>query len=448
MATRTIEFDEFLDHLPFSAFHIRALALGIAIMLVDGYEVGLLGLVLPKVAQSFGTEPSALTWVLSAQQVGMVLGAYFIAPLADRFGRKPLVLMGLLAVGLCSLVTIVTGSLATLAACRLLTGIFASTLIANIVSWTSEIAPARSRTMMVTSVLTGSTAGAVLGALVQAFVLERFGWRGAFWIGSILPILLVPISWRWFPESPRFLAARRPDDPRLAFFRQLGGTAAAGLTFVQRSTDSGGRSGSVAGLFQSRLGLVTILIWWAFLLDFLFISAWFWKTTVFYEMLHLTWGEIAITTAIDVVFGAIGMLTVGLVTSRFAFRHVIPAYFFCVALCLVTLGMIAPHGAMYVALAALAVFQNAGHAGLALIASTVYPASCRATGVGWAYGAGRIASIFGPPLGAMAMQYGSAATFFFMLAMPPLVTCLIVIILFRAHRARDCDILPCVATEA
>lgn len=114
----------------------------------------------------------------------MVVGACFVAPLADRFGRRPLVLFGLITVGLVSLATILADSLAQLAACRLLTGIFASTLIANLVSWITEVAPARNRTLMVTGVLGRLHGGAILGLLVQALVLERFGWHGAFWIGS------------------------------------------------------------------------------------------------------------------------------------------------------------------------------------------------------------------------------------------------------------------------
>jgi MFS family permease len=71
---------------------------------------------------------------------------------------------------------------------------------------------------MVTIVLTGSSAGAILGALVQAFVLGPYGWRGAFWIGAILPFALVPITWLLFQESPRFIAGRNPRDSRLVQF--------------------------------------------------------------------------------------------------------------------------------------------------------------------------------------------------------------------------------------
>lgn len=434
MTAKAIDVDSYLDTLKFGRFHIQVLILGVIIMLVDGYEVGVIGLVLPVLAKDYGVTPVSLTWVLSAQQIGMVLGAYFIAPLADRYGRKPLAMTSLLFVGLSCFVTIHTTSLVTLAVCRLVTGIFASTLIANLVAWTAEMAPNRHRALMVTVVLTGSSAGALLGAGVQAFVLEPYGWRGAFWVGTILPLVLLPLAWFFFHESPRFIAARNPRDSRLITFpRSLGDNHTVLVAPPQQPLASA--TSQFADLFRGGLGVMTILLWLCFALDFMFITAWFWKTTIFRDLIGLNWNQVALIGSMEMVFGAIGMLTIGLMVNRFGLRGVIPFYFLVAAIALVLMGLLAPSWGMFAVLAVQAATQNAGHAGLALVASSLYPTRSRATGVGWAYGAGRIASIFGPPFGAIPLQYGwGPVPYFALLAVPLVLAAVTTLILLTRHR--------------
>lgn len=435
MTAKPIDLDSYLDELKFGRFHIQVLLLGVVIMLVDGFEVGVIGLVLPILADDYGVSRVSLTWVLSAQQVGMVIGAYFIAPLADRFGRKPLALASLLWVGVSCFVTIQTTSLVTLAICRLITGIFASTLIANLVAWTSEMAPSRHRALMVTIVLTGSSAGALLGSAVQAFVLEPYGWRGAFWIGTVLPLALVPITWLYFQESPRFIAARNPQDSRLTSFARSMGDEAVVLVAAPVAQTDAPRSGHVADLFRSGLAWPTLLLWLSFVLDFIFITAWFWKTTIFHDLIGLNWDQLALISSMEMIFGALGMLTIGLLVNRFGFRATIPSYFLIAAISIILMGLLAPAWGMFAVLAVKAAAQNAGHAGLALVASNLYPTRSRATGVGWAYGAGRIASIFGPPFGAIPLQYGwSAVAYFSLLAVPLALAAVIVFVLLSKHR--------------
>lgn len=431
MTRKPIDVDSYLDNLKFGRFHIQVLLLGVIIMLVDGYEVGVIGLVLPVLADDYGVSRVSLTWVLSAQQVGMVVGAYFIAPLADRYGRKPLALASLLWVGLSCFVTIQTTSLLTLAICRLVTGIFASTLIANLVAWTAEMAPSRHRALMVTIVLTGSSAGALLGSAVQAFVIEPYGWRGAFWIGAILPLLLVPLTWLFFQESPRFIAERNPQDPRLAAFARSLGDHDVELVAPPQSKGQAAK-GRIAELFRSGLAVPTLLLWLCFVLDFLFITAWFWKTTIFHDLIGLSWDQLALITSMEMVFGALGMLTVGMLVNRFGFRTMIPAYFTVAAISIVLMGVLAPTWGMFAVLAVKAAAQNAGHASLALVASNIYPTRSRATGVGWAYGAGRAASIVGPPFGAIPLQYGwSVTAYFTLLALPLILAAVAVFALLR-----------------
>ena len=423
MARPTVDIDAFLDGVKFRPFHVKVMLIGALAMLVDGFDLGVLSWVLPKISDQFGVARTSLTWVLSMQQVGMVLGAFLIAPFADQIGRRTLLVLCLGGVAATCFVTIFTDSIWALAICRLLTGMFASSVIANMVALASELAPARQRSTVVTVVLAGAMPGALLGSAMQAFLLEPYGWHVAFWIGTAMPLLLVPIIYFLLPESPKFLAARNPDDPRLrAMLLALmpEGEGEAVILSQREVREKRPSSASlVRDLFKPGLALPTILLWLSFVSSFGFISAALWKTTVFHDAIGLNWSQVGITTAIGTAFGATGMLTIGLMIDKFGFKAIVPTYFIVAAAAAVGMGLFAPGWGMFVALALNALAQHAAHAGLASIASTLYPTRNRATGVGWAYGAGRAASIIGPWYGMLALHYHwGAIGYFFLLAAP------------------------------
>jgi AAHS family 4-hydroxybenzoate transporter-like MFS transporter len=426
-----IDIETFLDGVKFSSFHIKVMLIGALVMMVDGFDLGVLSWVLPKISDDYGVTRTSLAWVLSTQQAGMVLGAYLIAPIADQIGRKRLLMMCLLAVSISCFVTIFSNSVVALAACRLVTGMFASAVIANMVALASELAPARQRSTMVTMVLAGAMPGALLGSMMQAFLLNQHGWHIAFWIGTALPLLLLPVMIFFLPESPKFLAVRNPTDPRL--LRTLEALAPGqGAVELAPPTARTAKDGSIAlvrELFVPGLALPTILLWLAFLSSFGFISAALWKTTVFHDLIGLNWQQVGITTALGTAFGAIGMVTIGVMIDRFGFKAIVPTYYIIGSMAAMGMALFAPGWGMYVALAINAAAQHAAHAGLASIASTIYPTRNRATGVGWAYGAGRAASIVGPMYGALALDHHWGALGYFFLLAAPLASAGVVILL-------------------
>jgi len=299
------------------------------------------------------------------------------------------------------------------------------------VALASELAPVRQRSTMVTMVLAGAMPGAILGSMMQAFLLNQHGWQIAFWIGTALPLLLLPVMLFFLPESPKFLAVRNPSDPRL--MRTLQALAPGqGAIEIAPSAARSSKDGSVAlvrELFAPGLVLPTILLWLAFISSFGFISAALWKTTVFHDLIGLEWQQVGITTALGTAFGAIGMVTIGVMIDRFGFKAIVPTYFIIASMAAIGMAIFAPGWGMYVALALNATAQHAAHAGLASIASTIYPTRNRATGVGWAYGAGRAASIVGPMYGALALEHQWGALGYFFLLAAPLASAGVVILL-------------------
>ena len=422
---QSVDVDTFVNELKFNLFHVRVLAIATTMMMIDGYDLALVGWVLPNLAASFGVAPTAITGALVTQQIGMVVGAYFIAPQADRFGRRPVLLFAVIGIAISCSITTFAHDVATFALCRLVTGMFASTIIATLVALTTDISPARLRGTISTVVLTGSMGGAMLGALMQAFVLESYGWRGAFWIGAFLPVAMLPIIYFFLPESLRFLVGRGRRDARFdrivhAMRRGVAQPIVITEPVVPMVRATAREFLRYALHPERRTG--TILLWLLFVCSFLFISTFSgWSTTLYKQMDGLNWQQLAVTTALYTGFGAIGTLTAGVMIDRWGFKKVLPTLFLAAGVGVIVIGTTSSTTTLFAAIAAMAFFQVGAHSGMSALAGAQFEARWRASGVGWAYGAGRVTSILGPMLGATLIHLGTSKQVTFALLGLPLL---------------------------
>jgi len=416
----SVDVDSFLDGLKFNRFHLTVLILCTLLTAIDGYELYVVGWVLPKLAEDFGVARTAITSAMIAQQVGMLIGAFLIPPLADRFSR-PKVLLGCYAgMTLSALAIVHTHSLIPFAGWRFVAGLCGSGMVPILVTLASETAPQRLRSTMSTITVSGTMVGALLGAAMQAFVLEPFGWRGAFWIAAAMPAIMLPLIWFFLPESLRSIAARNPGDPAIQPLadRMRGTGAEVPVHAVARE-----RQTRKATLITDILGpgqlLKTLLMWAVAISSFVFITAGVWKTTIFKDVIGLNWQQVAAINATNTIAGFAGMVLIGYAIDRLGFKLVMTWTFLLAAAGAAMIGVLAPGAGMFVAVFAMAVFQHGGQAGIAAMAAALYPPSHRATGVGWAYGAGRIASIFAPLFGNFVLGEGFGPVgIFAMLALP------------------------------
>src|ERR1700676_4796054 len=197
---------EFIDQQPVGGFQIRLLLACAAVLFLDGFDTQAIGFVAPALAKEWGLTKGALGPVFSAGLFGLMIGALVFGPLADRIGRKKIIILSTLAFGLSTLVTAFVQDVNTLLAIRFLTGLGLGGAMPNAIAMTSEFNPRRRRATMVMIMFCGFSVGAALGGLLAAALIPHFGWRSVFVVGGIAPLLLVPILARRLPESVRFLA--------------------------------------------------------------------------------------------------------------------------------------------------------------------------------------------------------------------------------------------------
>jgi len=185
------------------------------VMLIDGYDLFMIGLALPAIAADFGVSPADLTGIVVAQNVGLALGTFIAGPLSDRFGRKLPLVVSVAAFGLLTLATTQVTSLEVFIAVRLLTGLFCAAVIPNAVALTNEMTPARWRSGFVALVFCGYAGGTSIGSFVNGRLLQQYDWQIIFWgrwcAGDCAcPCLLASF---WLPESLRFRVQR--DSPAI-----------------------------------------------------------------------------------------------------------------------------------------------------------------------------------------------------------------------------------------
>src|SRR5712672_1205578 len=396
----SVDVADYIDQQPVGSFQIKLLLTCAAVLFLDGFDTTAIGYVAPSLAKEWGLTKNALGPVFSAGLFGLMIGALAFGPLADRVGRKKIIIYSTLAFGIGTLATAFIADVNTLLAIRFLTGLGLGGAMPNAVAMTSEFSPRRRRATMVMIMFVGFSIGAALGGLLAAALIPQFGWRSVFAVGGVAPLLLAPILALRLPESVRFLAFNGRADARVAQLLGLIGPKAAFAPTTRFVVDEPELAGiPVKHLFRGGRTLATLLMWVVFfmsLLDIYFLSNWL--PTVLND-LGASVSEAAAIGSMLQVGGVVGTFTLGSIIDRFSFRALALVYFVAV-FAVGAIGQLG-HSVVFVTMAIFAAgfCIVGGQIAANALAATFYPTSVRATGVGWALGIGRVGSIIGPLVG-------------------------------------------------
>ena len=433
-----------IDGRPLSAFQIRLLVLVGCLVLMDGFDVQVIGFVAPALLRSWNLPPDALGPIFGAGLLGMLVGSTGLGTLADRIGRRPVLISATFFVALCVLLTAATRSVPQMLALRFLTGVGLGGVLGNAVTLASEYCPSARRASLLMIISCGFTAGAILGGLLAAVLIPRTGWQSVFIAGGLLPLVVGSLLVRELPESLHLLLIRGADRARIDYWLQR---VAPGFTLPDARTPLAAKAAakaSVIDLFRGGLWKRSLLLWgvsFANLLNLFFLSNW----------LPLLATRMGYSDSLGVLLGTtlqaggiVGALTLGRCIDRFGFYKVLAPSFLLGAVMIAAVGQPALPVAIecvVVLLAGVAILG--GQPGINALATSVYPTQLRATGVGWCLGIGRAGSIVGPMAAAQLIAHHSTnGILFIFAAIPAAISSLLIAGMAKTHPRRTPTLLP------
>jgi AAHS family 4-hydroxybenzoate transporter-like MFS transporter len=435
----TINVTELIDLRPLTELQIRVVILCGLTIFLDGIDTIVIGLVAPSIAASIGTSVSSFGPVFGIGQAGILLGVLCFGPLGDRFGRKRLVIGSALLFAVFTLLTAWTTSFDELLAFRFLTGLGLGGVAPNAVALTSEFAPKRLRAAFVSLLWASLPLGGVMIGLLSSVLITRWGWQSLFYIGSIVPFLLVIVLIFALPESVSFLLTRGLDPENV---RQIVHKiapeipASPDIRYVVNEEKLPGAP--MKHLFTEGRAALTLLLWVPFFTSFMiliFVTSWI-PTLLRAGGLSIAQAGFAI--ALNSLASFFGSGMVGRLMDRFGTYGVLIPAFILASIATGLLGYSTASFAIVAMVISLSgFFAGASQAGVIALAAVTYPVAIRSTGVGWAMAIGRLGAVVGPILGGifLGMQW-RVDQIFLVIATPELIGAFCVFLIGRMTASR------------
>ncbi|MFT7722714.1 MAG: MFS transporter [Roseateles sp.] len=432
MHVSTLNVSDVIDRSRLGRSQMLVLMLCALCLVIDGFDVQAMGYVAPAVIKQWGIAKADLGAVFGAGLVGMALGALCLGPVADRIGRRPVLVGAMLFLSAAMFATAQASSVRELLLLRFATGLAMGAIIPNAVALAGEFSPARIRVtlMMITS--SGFIVGGAVGGAIAAALLPAFGWSSVFIAGAVAPLVVGLVMLGVMPESLQFLAlqGRRLGtvkrwleriDPSLRI--------TADTVFVVPEKKKQGVP--FMHLFRDAMGTGTVLLWTVNFMNLL--AAYFlanWLPVIMSEAGH-GGSQAVLAGTIFWVGGIVGNLLLGWFVDRRGFGPTLAVTFVTAAVAIALIGQVA--GSMLLACLAIVAAGFCvlgGQTALNALAAVYYPTSVRSTGMGWALGIGRLGSIFGPVIGGELMRLNWTTANLFLAAAVPAALALVAVLLF------------------
>ncbi|KAB2905542.1 MAG: MFS transporter [Burkholderiaceae bacterium] len=399
---KTAEVNQIIDNARFTRFHWMVMWLCALLLVFDGYDLFIYGVVLPVLMKEWGLTPVQAGALGSYALFGMMFGAFIFGPLADRIGRKKgIAICFLLFTGATFLNGFAT-SPTEFGIYRFIAGLGCGGLMPNAVALMNEYAPKRLRSTLVAIMFSGYSLGGMLSAGLGIYMLPRFGWQAMFFSAAV-PIVLLPLILWKLPESVGFLLRQGREDQARGMLARVDPSAHITADTRLVLADAKGAGVPMLDLVKDGRALGTLMIWVAFFCCLLMVYALgSWLPKLMANAGYSLGSSLSFLLALN--FGGMaGAIAGGWLGDRFSLPKVVVVFFAVGTVSIAALGYNSPMPVLYL-LITLAGATTIGTQ-ILLYANTAqfYPLAMRSTGLGWASGVGRTGAIVGPLLGGALM---------------------------------------------
>jgi benzoate transport len=396
---------ELIDRSPMSKWQVTIITLCIILISLDGFDVLSISFAAPGIAQEWGVDRAALGIVLSMELIGMGLGAFILGHLADRFGRRPTILLSLAMMSLGMYLASVANSVTELSVVRLFTGIGIGGILASVSAMAAEFSNQRNRNLSVSLMAAGYPMGVIVGGSIASLLLASFDWRSVFIFGAVFTLAFLPLAWLLMPESISYLAHKRPANALQRINRALKRMGHATIEVLPTPAEQA-RS-SITRLFRPDLIRSTLLLTLAYfthITTFYYLIKWIPKLVADMGYSPALSGSVLVWANVGGVCGAV---LLGLLARRYSVSSLVIGSLLAAAAMVVVFGSGQSSLTQLSLVAGIAgFFINAAIVGMYALFAQIYPTEVRAGGTGFVIGAGRGGAVLGPVLAGFLLQSG------------------------------------------
>jgi MFS transporter, AAHS family, benzoate transport protein len=424
-----------IDNARFNRYHWTILFWTALIIIFDGYDLVIYGVVLPRLMSEWNLSPLEAGSLGSYALFGMMIGAVAFGSLSDKIGRKRVIAI---CVAIFSLMTFLNGFVTNtveFGLCRFIAGLGIGGVMPNVVALMTEYSPKNMRSRLVAIMFSGYSVGGMLSAAMGIWLIPIWGWPGVFYV-ALIPLLILPVILRFLPESPAFLLTKKRYNELGVVLERIEPSFKAAPDHVYaHATNESGHSVPFVALFKNGRALSTLMFWTSFFMCLLMVYALgSWLPKLMLKMGYELGSSLMFLLVLNfgAIFGAVGG---GWLADKLNPRRVLTAFFVIAALSIGMLGF----KSHVVALNLLVALAGATTIGTQILlyayVAQFYPATIRSTGIGWASGVGRTGAICGPLLGGALMSMNlSIELNFYAFAIPGIIAAIAIsFVNLRAH---------------
>ena len=419
---------EVIDNGQISGQQILVIGLCMFFNMLDGFDITAMAVVATSVSNDLDLSADRLGLIFSFALAGMMAGAMVLAPVSDIIGRRKMIILSVVIVGVSIIFTATATTLTEFIVLRFISGLGAGAMLASQAALAAEYSPDKYRALSVALVTSGYPLGAMMTSVMAGFILPEYDWRGMFWFGGGLTLVMGLVAWAMIPESLKYLLERRPEGALERVNKILTKLKKPTLdslpeVAVQESPKSTGLVNNMLGLLTKEHRTKTLTLWLTFFMCFstlYFLMSWiprmmeqagFSPEVGRYAFFLFNFG------------GVIGIYTTGTLAIRFHLTKIVSIFLVAAAIGMIIFAAAPSQEGLLLTLTfIIGVLQQGGFTGLYAVATKVYPTHIRTTGIGFAIGLGRFGAVVGPGLAGFLIAAGlSMSGNYYVFAVPMII---------------------------
>ena len=439
METRAVNISEVVDNSKLGGFQIGIFLLCGACLIMDGFDVQAISFVAPAIVQQWKIPISQLGPVFSAALLGLFFGAVVFSQVADKIGRRPVLIGTSMFFSVMCFLTARSNSVGELMTLRFIGGIGMGAIMPNVTALVGEYSPKNSRVTMMMVVTNGFTIGAACAGFLSAWLIGAYGWRSVFYVGGLIPLSIAVLMNFWLPESLQFLVLKgKRQDQVGKWLKRIAPEARIDAATKFFILEENKRGVPTIELFREGRATGTILLWIIYVMNAVnlyFLSSWL--PTVVRNAGYRTSTAALVGAALQ-VGGGIGAVALTWFVARYGPLAVLLVNFTIASLAVATIGQ----PALTLSILFVVVFTAGwcilgSQAVMNAFSATFYPTAVRSTGIGWGLGISRVGAVLGPLIaGIMLQRHWPVSEVFFAAAVPAIVSAVAAFALNRVIRTK------------